>query len=236
MTHPYLEMKGIKKHFPGVQALKGVDFAVHSGEVMALVGANGAGKSTLMNVLGGLVKADEGHIYIKGQSAVIHSPLDAAKNGIAFVHQEMSLLPTLSVIDNIHISSFPKSQLGLIDYIATATHCQRVLDRLGCTFSLATKVRDLSPGNQQMVEIARALLYNPQIIIFDEPTSSLTTREKNRLFEVIGSLKQEGVAVIYISHLMDEIFGCAIGWLCCAMARWLAARRSKTSPIMMWCA
>jgi ribose transport system ATP-binding protein len=196
MTHPYLEMQGIKKHFPGVQALKGVDFAVHSGEVLALVGANGAGKSTLMNVLGGLVKADEGHIYIKGQSAVIHSPLDAAKNGIAFVHQEMSLLPTLSVIDNIHISSFPKSQLGLIDYTATATHCQRALDRLGCTFSLMTKVRDLSPGNQQMVEIARALLYNPQIIIFDEPTSSLTTREKDRLFAVIGTLKQEGVAVI----------------------------------------
>lgn len=207
MSQSHLTMKGIRKAFQGVQALKGIDLEVLSGEVLAIVGANGAGKSTLMNVLGGVVRPDEGRVLIKGFPVHIHSPLDAARHGIAFVHQEMSLLPTMTVLDNIHIASFPKTRAGLIDYPAARTRCQSVLGRLGCTFAPSTKVRDLSPGNQQMVEIARALLCEPHIIIFDEPTSSLTTKEKSRLFEVIGSLKRDGVAVIYISHFMDEIFG-----------------------------
>jgi len=205
MNRPFLRMVGIKKWFPGVQALKGVDFEADQGEVLALIGANGAGKTTLMNVLGGVIQADEGEIYIQGEYADIRTPLDAAEHGIAFVHQEMALMPTLTVAENMYITRFP-SRLGLINYKATKERCTQALARLGIGLDPGTKLQHLSPGDRQMVEIARALLSEPQIIILDEPTSSLTSREKARLFEVIGSLKQEGVAIIYITHLLDEVF------------------------------
>ena len=205
MTEPYLKMVEIKKSFPGVQALKGVSFEAYPGEILALVGANGAGKSTLMNIQGGVVHPDEGQIIIGGQVVIINSPLDAARNGIAFVHQEMAMLPTMSIADTMFISSFPLKG-GLINYKETNDRCVKALRRLGFNFDPSTKIRNLSPGDQQMVEIARALLSNPRIIIFDEPTSSLTSREKEQLFEVIKNLKKEGAVVIYISHLLDEVF------------------------------
>ncbi len=205
MAEPYLQMVSIQKSFPGVQALKGVSFEAYPGEILALVGANGAGKSTLMNVLGGIVHPDAGEIHIDKKTVTIGSPLDAAKHGIAFVHQEMAMLPTMSIADTMFMTSFP-TRRGMIDYKQTNERCTRALQRLGFNFDPSTKIRNLSPGDQQMVEIARALLSDPRIIIFDEPTSSLTSREKEQLFAVINNLKNEGAIIIYISHLLDEVF------------------------------
>lgn len=205
MTVPFLKMEDIRKSFPGVQALKGVSFDACQGEILALIGANGAGKSTLMNVLGGNIIPDVGKIIIGGQEVKIHSPLEADRNGVAFVHQEMAMLPTMSIADTMFISNFPYRN-GLINYKTVNEKCSSVLKRLGCNFDPNTKIRNISPGSQQMVEIGRALLSNPKIIIFDEPTSSLTSREKEHLFKIINSLKNEGAVIIYISHMLDEVF------------------------------
>jgi ABC-type sugar transport system ATPase subunit len=205
MDEPFLRLVNIKKSFPGVQALKGVTIEVDQGEVLAIVGANGAGKTTLMNILGGVVKADEGEIYIQGERVHIDTPLEAANHGIAFVHQEIAVMPTMSVAENMYITNFP-TRLGFIDYRKMLENCSQVLKRLGCDIDPRTKIQDLSPGDRQLIEIARALLGKARILIFDEPTSSLTSREKARLFEVIESLKKEKVAIIYITHLLDEIF------------------------------
>ena len=205
MTAPYLQMVGIKKSFPGVKALKGVSFEAYPGESLALIGANGAGKSTLMNILGGVVLADEGVVNLDGHATPIHSPADAARRGIAFVHQELALMPTLSILDNMLIAAFP-SRNGLIDYRQGEALCREALARLGYDFNLHTQVRDLSPGDQQIIEIARTLLGKSRIVIFDEPTSSLTSRERERLFEIIRYMKSQGTTIIYITHLLDEIF------------------------------
>jgi ABC-type sugar transport system ATPase subunit len=205
ITQPHLDMQHIVKSFPGVQALRGVQLQAWAGEAMALMGANGAGKSTLMNVLGGVIRADDGEIRIGSKAVTLRSPLDATANGIAFVHQEMALLPTMTVAENMHITRFP-TRGGLINGKVMEARCNKVLSRLGCGFSPRTRVQDLSTGDRQMVEIARALLSEPSIILFDEPTSSLTSREKARLFDVIRALKQEGVTIIYITHFIDEIF------------------------------
>ncbi len=205
MVTPFLQMTGVAKHFPGVQALKNVDFEAYAGEAMALIGANGAGKSTLMNVLGGVISKDTGVIQIDGNPVDMHSPSDAMRHGIAFVHQEMTILPTLSIVDNMYISRFPIKS-GLINYSKAKESCHAVLARLGCDLNLDTPLRNLSPGDQQLVEIGRALLANPRIIIFDEPTSSLTSRERKRLFDAIQALKQQQVTIIYITHFLDEVF------------------------------
>ena len=182
-----------------------MDFEAYAGEAMALIGANGAGKSTLMNVLGGVISKDTGVITIDGSPVEMHSPSDAMNHGIAFVHQEMAILPTLSIVDNMYISRFPIKS-GLINYSKAKESCRAVLARLGCDLDLDTLLRNLSPGDQQLVEIGRALLANPRIIIFDEPTSSLTSRERQRLFDGIQALKQQHVTIIYITHFLDEVF------------------------------
>ncbi|MDD5368994.1 MAG: sugar ABC transporter ATP-binding protein [Anaerolineaceae bacterium] len=205
METPILRMELIVKHFPGVQALKDVNFEVFPGEAIALLGANGAGKTTLMNILGGLIKADSGQIFIDGQPVEIRVPMDAARNGITFVHQEMVLLPTLSVVENMFITTFP-NKMGMIDRKPMVAECKRILERLGSSISPDTKVMDLATGDRQIVEIGRALLGKNKILILDEPTSSLTSREKDRLFEVINILKSEGVAIIYITHFLNEAF------------------------------
>jgi ABC-type sugar transport system ATPase subunit len=200
-----LRLVDIHKGFTGVKALKGVNFEAYSGEAVALLGPNGAGKSTLMNVLGGALQPDMGKIYIHNEPVDLQSPLDAIRHGITFVHQEIAMLPTLTIAENLFISDFP-TRSGLIDRRTINAEAARVLARLGCTFPPTTQVSRLSPGDRQIVEIARALLSNPKIIIFDEPTSSLTDREKQRLFEVIQSLKANGVTIIYITHLLYEVF------------------------------
>jgi ABC-type sugar transport system ATPase subunit len=205
MKKPYLRMNNITKRFPGVTALKSVDLQAYPGESLALIGANGAGKSTLMNILGGIITADEGEIYINNTPIHIHNPLDAADQNIALIHQEISLLQTMDIAENIYITNFPKRN-GVIRIKEIRDNCAKTLNRLGCNIDPATKIRDLGPGDRQMVEIARALLSSANIIIFDEPTSSLTSREKERLFDIITSLKQSGVTVIYITHFLEEIF------------------------------
>ena len=206
MAEPYLQMIGIKKRFPGVQALKGVSLEAYPGEALGLVGANGAGKTTLMNVLGGVVREDEGQILIRGQRVTFRSPLDASQNGIAFIHQELALMPTMTVAENVYITSFVKSVGPVLDFRTMEANCAQALGQLGCQISPKAKVRDLAAGERQLVEIARALLASARIIIFDEPTSSLTSREKENLFRVIGALKRQGVTIIYITHFLDEIF------------------------------
>ncbi len=205
MAEPFLRMVQVSKRFPGVQALDDVNLEAYPGEALALLGANGAGKSTLMNVLGGVVRPDSGEILIDGTPVEIHSPLAAARHGIAFVHQEMMMLPTLSVAENLFITSFP-TRGGMIDRAEMNRRSSQVLGRLGCSFAPDTRVQYLSTGDRQMIEIGRALLGDPKIIIFDEPTSSLTSRERDRLFGVIRALKQDGVTIIYISHFLDEPF------------------------------
>lgn len=205
MVAPFLQMTSIGKQFPGVKALQNVDLEAYAGEAIALIGANGAGKSTLMNVLGGVVSQDEGTISIDGQPVEIRSASDAMQLGIAFVHQEMAILPTLSIVDNMYIGRFPKKS-GFINYAQAKEACRSVLARLGCELDLDTPMQNLSPGDQQLVEIGRALLGNPRIIIFDEPTSSLTSRERDRLFEAIRALKEQQVTIIYITHFLDEVF------------------------------
>jgi ABC-type sugar transport system ATPase subunit len=204
MIRAALEMTGVSKAFGGVSALEDAHLSIQAGEAHALMGANGAGKSTLMNILGGIVAPEEGDIRIAGRVVSIASPRDARANGIAFVHQDLALLASMSVAENVLIEDLPR-RAGLIDTAAMAARTRPLLDRLGCGFGPQDTVEKLGMGDRQMVEIARALASDPSILIFDEPTSSLSAREKTRLFHVIRKLKAEGAAIIYVTHFIDEI-------------------------------
>jgi ABC-type sugar transport system ATPase subunit len=204
-VEPFLKLTEISKSFPGVQALHRVELNAYEGEALALIGANGAGKSTLMNVLGGVTTADSGEIRIGDHVVHIHNPKEAARQGIAFIHQEMALLPTMNVAENMFVTRFPRRG-GLIDRARIEKEARGVLAQLACTIHPRMRVKNLSPGECQIVEIGRALLSNARIIIFDEPTSSLTAREKEQLFRVIDSLKKAGRIIIYITHFLDEVF------------------------------
>ncbi len=206
MSEPFLTIEGVSKSFPGVQALRDVDLEAYPGEALALIGANGAGKSTLMNILGGVVEKDAGRIRLGGEEVHFRTPLDAAKRSISFVHQEMALLPSMTIAENIFVTSFPRNAISLIRKSDMERECDEIVSRLREGLTPDMRVDTLSPGDQQMVEIARALRTSPRLIIFDEPTSSLTEREKERLFDVIGRLKEDGVTIIYITHILDEVF------------------------------
>ncbi|PHP67044.1 ribose ABC transporter ATP-binding protein [Zhengella mangrovi] len=203
---PVLRLEGIVKTFPGVRALDGVSFSVQPGEVHALMGENGAGKSTLMKVLGGIHQPDEGRILIDEKPVVMASPLDAKAKGIVFIHQELSLARELSVAENVFLGELPRKAFGLVDWKKLNDDCAAILEKLRVRFTPQTRVGDLSIANQQMVEIARALVHEAKAVIFDEPTASLTDAEKVVLFDVIADLKTHGVGIIYISHRMEEIF------------------------------
>jgi len=205
MTLPCLRLHGITKRFPGVEALRQAELVVAAGEAVALVGANGAGKSTLMNILGGLVVMDEGTIEIDSTPVTLPTPIDSLRHGIAFVHQELNSLPTMTVAENVFIDEFPQ-RFGWIDAVQCVRRTEEILARLGADLDARQPVAELSIGDRQLVEIARALRRNPKILIFDEPTSSLSLRERERLFEVIRALKLGGTAIIYITHFIDEIF------------------------------
>ncbi len=200
-----LVMQGIAKAYPGVVALENAGFEAFAGEALAVMGANGAGKSTLMNILGGEVQRDRGVITLAGHPIDPASPREAAALGIAFVHQELTMLPTMTVAENIFIDAFPLRH-GLIDRAIMNTQAAGLLSRLGATIEPEQIVEALSTGDRQMVEIARALRRNPSVIIFDEPTSSLTQPEKDSLFRVIRGLKRDGAVVLYITHFIEEIF------------------------------
>jgi ABC-type sugar transport system ATPase subunit len=205
MSTPFLTMSGISKAFPGVVALDRAELFADSGRVTALMGANGAGKSTLMNILGGIVVRDAGEIAIAGKPATLRTPIESLAAGIAFVQQELNSLPTMSIAENIFIDAFP-GRFGGIDYVQCNRRSRELMQRLGSDLDPGTIVGELSIGDRQLVEIARALRRDPELLIFDEPTSSLSVRERERLFEVIRGLKADGVALIYITHFIDEIF------------------------------
>ena len=203
---PALRLDGIVKTFPGVRALDGVSFTVMPGEVHALMGENGAGKSTLMKVLGGIHQPDEGRILIGERETVMKGPLEAKAQGVMFIHQELSLAQELSVAENIYLGELPTLSFGRVDWATLYARTDEILTKLRVGFNARTIVGELSIANQQMVEIARALTVDAKAVIFDEPTASLTDSEKVVLFDVIASLKAQGVGIIYISHRMEEIF------------------------------
>ncbi len=200
-------MRGISKHFPGVQALQDVDFDVQPGEVHALVGENGAGKSTLMHILSGVYQPDDGSINFDGRTDVVFSDEQAAQcHGIAIVFQERSLFGSLSIAENIFTGRQPTGQLGFVDRRAMWKESRRLLAEVGLDVDPRLPVAQLSPHQQQLVEVAKALSLDAQLIIFDEPTAALTEAETDHLFAVIKKLQERQAAVIYISHRLEEIF------------------------------
>jgi ribose transport system ATP-binding protein len=200
-------MNHISKSFPGVQALSGVSIYLNEGEVLALVGENGAGKSTLMKILGGVYLPNEGEIQIDGKKAAIHSPLDSQKLGVNMIFQEVNLVPTLSIAENMFLGKeLTRGPLRRLDRAAMRTKSAEVLARLGCgNLDTAALVKDLPVAKQQMVEIAKALMNESRIIVMDEPTSALTETEAQSLFAIIENLKKHNIAVIYISHRLEEV-------------------------------
>jgi ribose transport system ATP-binding protein len=197
-------MRGIGKSFPGVRALNDVSLELHAGEVLALAGENGAGKSTLMKILSGAQRADEGSIFVDGMQAQIDSPRDAERLGIGMIYQEFTLVPQLDVAENIGLGNEPSRGL-LIDRRALREKAKRALDELGLQLPLDVPAERLSIGQQQVVEIAKALARKARIIVMDEPTAALTDREIEGLFAIVARLKAAGAGIIYISHRMDEL-------------------------------
>jgi len=201
-----LELRRISKSFPGVLALNQVSFTILPGEIHALCGENGAGKSTLLNILTGNFQPTAGTLLICGQEVRIDGPAHATSLGIAIVYQQLSLSENLTVAENILANRQPRNRLGLIDYGALFAQAQTLLDQLKLTdLRPNSRVADLSPGQKQMVEIAKALSQNPMILLLDEPTASLTERETQTLFALIRQLRSAGKAIVYISHRLTEI-------------------------------
>ena len=205
-TTPILRMKGIAKRYPGVVALGGVDLEVLPGEVHILLGENGAGKSTLMKILAGAVRRDAGEVEIGGVAAELDSPKAAQALGISIIYQEFNLVPQLTVAENIYLGREPRLIPGIIDQARLLREATALLGSLEVDIDPKATVRSLGVAEQQMVEVAKALSIDARILVMDEPTSALTEKEIVRLFQVIRSLRARGVAVIYISHRMEELF------------------------------
>lgn len=202
---PLLEMVNITKSFPGVQALKRVSLSVQAGEVRALLGENGAGKSTLMNILDGVFSEYGGEIRIAGSPVSIHSPRDAQKLGIAMIHQELNLVPELSISDNIFLGRELRTVRGTLDRKRMQQQTAELLAQLDVDLSPARLVRTVRLAEQQLIEVAKALSLNARILIMDEPTSSLADAEVERLFKVTRQLSARGVTIFYISHRLEEL-------------------------------
>lgn len=205
--HCVLEVRNLSKTFPGVRALQDVRLEVQAGSVHAVMGENGAGKSTLMKTIIGIHAPDSGEVLLHGSSVRFRSPHDALRAGIAMIHQELLPFPDLSVAENICMGQEPTRWFpGWLDKQAMRRRAQELLGRLGVAIGPARKMKNLSVAEMQTVEIAKALAHNAEVIIMDEPTSAISDREVDALFDVIRDLKSRGVAIIYISHKMDEIF------------------------------
>ncbi|MCG0276300.1 MAG: sugar ABC transporter ATP-binding protein [Thermosediminibacteraceae bacterium] len=202
-----LEMEGISKEFPGVKALNCVDFRVKKGTVHALIGENGAGKSTLMKILNGIYTPDSGIIKFKGKEIKLRSPYDAIKNGISMIHQELSPIPNMTVAENIFLGREPLiGRVPIVNDKEMINKTRELMRSLEINIDPCALMRDLSIANMQMVEIAKAISYNSELIIMDEPTSAISEKEVSHLFKIIKNLKEKGVSIIYISHRLDEIF------------------------------
>ena len=204
---PMLKMEGVSKIFPGVKALDNVHITAYGGEVTALMGENGAGKSTLMKILSGVYQKDEGKIFIDGQEAKIKGIKSAEEYGVTIIHQEMSVINNLTVAQNIFLGNekFNKAT-GRINKKLLVERSKLFLEQIGCNIDPNRLVSSINVGEKQMVEIAKALTKNARVIIMDEPTTALTEVETKSLFKVIDNLKKKGIAIIYISHRMEEIF------------------------------
>ncbi|PJC87141.1 ribose ABC transporter ATP-binding protein RbsA [Vibrio sp. HA2012] len=206
MTQPILELREIEKTFPGVKALDKASLNVYSGKVMALMGENGAGKSTLMKVLTGIYSCDSGHIRYQREPAAFKGPRDSQEAGISIIHQELNLIPELTIAENIFLGREFTGAAGKIQWGKTYAEADRLLARLNVKRSSKTLLGALSLGEQQMVEIAKALSFDSKVIIMDEPTDALTDNETASLFNVINELRAEGRGIVYISHRLKEIF------------------------------
>lgn len=209
MKNTILELKDIIKSFPGVLALNGLKFDLRSGEVHAICGENGAGKSTLMKVVCGVYKPDQGRMIVNGAEEKFSSPLEAYKKGVSIIFQETSLFEEMSVLDNMflgHEIVKTKAGIKLIDYSSMRKKANEIFKKLNTKINLNASIKTLGMAQKQMVEIAKALTFDANIIIFDEPTASLTQREVDALFEIINKLKEEGRGIVYISHRLEEIF------------------------------
>ena len=200
-----LEMRGINKSFPGVKALDNAQLKVRSHSVHALMGENGAGKSTLLKCLFGIYHADAGEILFCGRPVAYRTSKEALENGISMVHQELNLVPQVSVMDNLWLGRYPQKG-PFIDHVKMYRDTKAIFDELGIDVDPRQKVAELTVSQMQMIEIAKAFSYNAKIVIMDEPTSSLSEKEVNHLFGIIEKLKDRGCGIIYISHKMDEIF------------------------------
>ncbi|MGI9075896.1 MAG: sugar ABC transporter ATP-binding protein [Gemmatimonadaceae bacterium] len=201
-----LRMEGIRKEFPGVVALAGVDLAVRRGEVHVLLGENGAGKSTLVKILSGALRKDAGRSAIDGREVEIRAPRHARELGVSIIYQELALVPALSAAENIFLGREPRRMRGIVDRATMIERARGILAELGTTVDPACLVERLSLAQRQLVEVARALSLDARILVMDEPTSALTERETRALFAVIRRLTARGVAVVYISHRLEDIF------------------------------
>ncbi|WP_368869399.1 ribose ABC transporter ATP-binding protein RbsA [Proteus terrae] len=203
---PLLELKDINKSFPGVKALSGATLRIYPGRVMALVGENGAGKSTLMKVLTGIYKKDAGEVIYQGESCAFNGPKSSQEAGIGIIHQELNLIPELTIAENIFLGREFTRAFGAIDWKKMYAEADKLLARLNLAYSSHRLVSELSIGDQQMVEIAKVLSFGSKVIIMDEPTDALTDTETESLFSVIRELRDQGCGIVYISHRLKEIF------------------------------
>jgi ribose transport system ATP-binding protein len=203
-----LTLEAISRSFAGIHALRDVSLSLGRGRILGLIGQNGAGKSTLMNVIGGVIRPDSGAMMLNGAAYAPQNPADAGRAGIAFIHQELNLFSNLSIAENIFVDRFPRRRFGpvsLIDKAAMRARASALLAEVDLALPPETPVERLSPGERQLVEVAKALQLDAGIIIFDEPTTSLTSRETERLFGLIGRLREADKAMIYISHILGDV-------------------------------
>ena len=206
---PLLEVRGVHKVYPGVRALAGVDLTVEAGEVHALLGENGAGKSTLMKAVAGAVTPNAGDLLLDGEPVPFGSPQTSRDRGIGIVYQELSLVPALSIAENVLLGRLPRTRFGLVDWKAVRTSVAPHLERVGLDVDPRRSVRDFGMAERQLVEIAKAVSSNVRVLLLDEPTSALSDRESRRLFGVIHDLTGSGVAVVYVSHRLPEVVAIA---------------------------
>lgn len=201
-----IQLSGINKSFPGVKALDNVNFSVRKGTVHCLCGENGAGKSTLMKIINGLYKPDAGEILIDGKADEIKNPIQAREYGIAMIAQELNYVPEMSIEENIFLGRLPVNKFGKVDWKTVRSETIHFLEQEGLPYKPDQKLKTLTVSDIQMLEIIKAISYNAQVVIMDEPTSAITNREVEILFEKIEELKKRGVSIIYISHKMEEVF------------------------------
>lgn len=203
---PVLEIQNVSKSFSGVYALKGVDLQIYPGEVTAIIGENGAGKSTLMKIISGVYPEYDGNVLLNNENVHFNNPKEAAAQGVVIIHQELNLIPHLSIAANLFLGNEMHNKFGLLDKIGMNRKAKELLGKLHLDLNPETTLNELRVGQQQLVEIARALLFDSKVLIMDEPTSAISESEVALLFKIINEMKSKGVAIVYISHKLNELY------------------------------